>query len=111
MAYFVLGNHPSSRRLDMISHAFKTLPYVDDSLLNTLRRLTTSDSGLDQDRSLRVEIIGIDCIDPQKAQIKIYVRSTHKGTGFKSVMHMMKLAGAPISSGQESSLREPFTYR
>lgn len=53
-----------------------------------------------------VEIVAIDCIDPSKSRIKIYLRS--RRTSFDSVIDMMTLGGnlPPMSEKGQASLED-----
>ncbi|KAB8070365.1 aromatic prenyltransferase [Aspergillus leporis] len=57
-----------------------------------------------EDRRLEVEIVGIDCIKPEKSRVKIYIRS--RLTTFDDVQSILTLGGTFNDVGTQQGIRD-----
>lgn len=101
-AYFMSMHHGHSSIVNII-RAVTAYPHANDNLLKALNNVFQSLSAHMADLNLQVPMLAVDCIDPSKARIKIYIRTPY--TDFKSVVMMAEIGGAKLTTAQHSSLR------
>lgn len=92
-AYFMPLQRSSEEEettLSRIEKSLHNLPSSNDNLIHAFEKLKSYLSNLPKPCQ-QVEMLAIDCTDPQYARIKIYVRSAE--TSLESVRKMMTLGG------------------
>ncbi|KXX80425.1 4-O-dimethylallyl-L-tyrosine synthase [Madurella mycetomatis] len=92
--------------LELVQGAIKGLPNVGSSYQASLSALSDYINSHDESERPVVEIVGIDCVDPSKSRIKIYVRS--QKADFASMLDAMTLGGrtTPLSEQARVGLAE-----
>ncbi|KAF2815492.1 aromatic prenyltransferase [Mytilinidion resinicola] len=92
--------------LEVVENAVHALGTSDPSMSAAMDVITDYICSFPLEERPEVEIVAIDCIDPSKSRIKIYLRS--RRTTFDSVIDMMTLGGRlPAMTGKgQASLEE-----
>ena len=85
-------------RLEVVSEAIQALPYAFPSFVTLHRFLSTHPLGHDTS----IVGLGVDCLDPSLARLRLYIRSPN--TSFEKVCEMLTLDGALPAFGSESAL-------
>ena len=89
----------------VVEEAIINVPTLGNSLLSSFSVFTNYIESFPEEKRPVVEIAAIDCLDPLKSRIKVYVRS--RSTTLQSVLDILTIGNkAPKSSDEEQSLRE-----
>ncbi|KAF2711257.1 aromatic prenyltransferase [Pleomassaria siparia CBS 279.74] len=106
--YIILGPETpqaSITTIELVARSLRTLPSGTSELMQSFNSIHQYLENLDATEQARTEMLAIDCIDPKKARIKIYLRSPR--TSFDSVLQMICLGGRlqPWSNSSIHALR------
>jgi DMATS type aromatic prenyltransferase len=95
--------------LQIMDSVIGDLPNFDSYIRNGWKMISDYISSRAKDKP-EVEFVAIDCVDPLRSRIKIYLRS--QDTRFASVLDMMTLRGRlpSISDKSDASLRRLWRY-
>jgi DMATS type aromatic prenyltransferase len=77
--------------IELVAQSLRTLPYGTSQLMQSFDLVRQYLETFDADGQPQTEMLAIDCIDPEKARIKIYIRSPR--TSFNDVLQKLCLGG------------------
>lgn len=93
------------RTFTLVEEAIRDIPSLGTSLLSSFAVFTDFIESLPIEIRPTVEIMAIDCLDPLKSRLKVYIRS--QSTTLDSVLQILTIGGkAPKTFEEKSSLRE-----
>lgn len=85
-------------RLEVVSEAIEALPYAFPSFVTLQRFLSTHPLG----RDISIVGLGVDCLDPSRARLRLYIRSPN--TSFGKVRDLLTLDGSLPMLGSKDAL-------
>lgn len=89
----------------LVEDAIRDIPSLGTSLLSSFAVFTDYIQSLPNETRPTVEIMAIDCLDPLKSRLKVYIRS--QSTTLDSVLQILTIGGkAPKTPEEKASLRE-----
>ncbi|KAK9852623.1 hypothetical protein MYU51_007703 [Penicillium brevicompactum] len=89
----------------LVEEAIRDIPSLGASLLSSFAVFRDFIESLPIETRPTVEIMAIDCLDPLKSRLKVYIRS--QSTTLDSALQILTIGGeAPKTSEEKASLRE-----
>ncbi|CAG8369869.1 unnamed protein product [Penicillium salamii] len=89
----------------LVADAIQDIPSLGTSLLSSFAVFTDFIESFSRDTRPEIEIMAIDCLDPSKSRIKVYIRS--QATTLQSVLEILTIGGkSPKTPEETNSLRE-----